>query len=50
MHPEPLHDEKELLIKLRDGDDKAFEKIYNTYKRPLLGNLHKILKDRDVVE
>lgn len=43
-------EEKDLLIKLRDGDHATFGHIYHTYKRQLLGNLYKILKDRAVVE
>ena len=46
----PLTDEKDLLRKLRDGDHNAFEKLYHDYKRQLLGNLLKIVKDRETVE
>ncbi|SEN07822.1 RNA polymerase sigma-70 factor, ECF subfamily [bacterium A37T11] len=50
MPPEPLLNEKELLIRLREGDYVAFNIIYQQYNRHLLRNLLAILKDDALVE
>ncbi len=42
--------EKELLLRLKDGDHGAFEEIYHIYKDKLIGNLLRILKSRELVE
>lgn len=46
----PLYDEKDLLVKLRDGDYAAFEIIYRRYSKPISANLFRILKSRELVE
>lgn len=40
----PAPQEKELLIALRSGDQKAFEKIYQMYSPRLFGKLMKLVK------
>lgn len=40
-------DKKELLLRLRDGDEIAFELLYNKYKETLARKLFRILKSRD---
>ncbi|SEN05862.1 RNA polymerase sigma-70 factor, ECF subfamily [bacterium A37T11] len=50
MYPEATHDEKELLIKLRGGDENAFNTIYNEYKKRMATNLMRILKSRELVD
>jgi len=42
--------EKELLLRLKDGDHNAFEEIYHLYKDKLIGNLLRMLKSRELVE
>ncbi|ROI02521.1 sigma-70 family RNA polymerase sigma factor [Chryseobacterium sp. G0240] len=39
--------EKELLLRLRDGDTIAFEELYDHYKEPLARKLYRILKSWD---
>lgn len=43
-------DEKNLLLRLRDGDSQAFEAVYHLYKRRLAGNLLRLLKSHDLVD
>lgn len=43
-------DEKSLLLQLKDGDERAFEILYNNYKTRIAGNLFKLLKSDDVVK
>ncbi|MBD1420345.1 RNA polymerase sigma factor [Sphingobacterium chuzhouense] len=43
-------DEKELLVRFREGNKSAFEEIYNRYKIKLTGNLLRMLKSRELVE
>ena len=43
-------DEKALLLRLKDGDERAFEILYNNYKTRIAGNLFKLLKSDDVVK
>lgn len=43
-------EEKELLLRLRDGNEQAFEFLYHTYKRKLAGNLLRLLKSEELVE
>jgi len=43
-------DEKVLLLQLKDGDERAFEILYNNYKTRIAGNLFKLLKSDDVVK
>lgn len=42
--------EKELLIKLRDGDAMAFEKIYNFYKDHIITHLLYLFKNDDLTQ
>ncbi len=42
--------EKELLLRLKDGDHNAFEEIYHLYKDKLIGNLLRMLRSRELVE
>lgn len=46
----PLNDEKNLLLRLRDGDHIAFEQIYHQYKAKLIRNSLRLLKSTDMVE
>lgn len=43
-------DEKELLQKLRDGDNQAFEQVYNKYYYNLTGHLIRMLKSTDLAK
>lgn len=43
----PVTDEKKLLVKLRDGDQCAFEQIYHLYSKRILINILKWIKDGD---
>lgn len=43
----PVADERELLLKLRDGDRTAFEIIYHRYKGLLYVHASKYLKDQE---
>lgn len=45
-----LIDEKEVLERLRGGDERAFEKIYNHYSNPLFWKLKQMLKDQEEAE
>ncbi|SEM66216.1 Sigma-70 region 2 [bacterium A37T11] len=45
-----LTDEKELLIKLRDGDEKAFTQIYHRYKDKLVYHVLRMLKSEELAE
>lgn len=48
MNLRPIADEKDLLQKLRDGDQMAFEQLYHTYKRQLASNLVRLLGDGEL--
>lgn len=43
-------DEKSLLLQLKNGDERAFEILYNNYKFRIAGNLFKLLKSDDLVK
>lgn len=43
-------DEKSLLVQLKNGDEQAFEILYNNYKFRIAGNLFKLLKSDDLVK
>ena len=43
-------DEKSLLVQLKNGDERAFEILYNNYKFRIAGNLFKLLKSDDLVK
>ena len=43
-------DEKSLLFQLKNGDERAFEILYNNYKYRIAGNLFKLLKSDDLVK
>lgn len=47
MKPMKMIDEKELLLRLRNGDHLAFEFLYNEYKEPIGRKLFRILKSWD---
>ncbi|MBL1410043.1 RNA polymerase sigma factor [Sphingobacterium faecale] len=42
--------ESELLIQLKEGDEKAFREIYELYSIPILRRLNSLLKDREVAK
>jgi RNA polymerase sigma-70 factor (ECF subfamily) len=42
--------DKELVIRLRQGDIKSFDAIYLKYHRPLYLNISKLTKDPEVVQ
>lgn len=46
----PDFDEKELVGRLREGDEAAFEILYNYYKKRLTGNFLKLLKDDELAK
>lgn len=43
----PKSDERELLVKLWDGDQQAFEKLYFQHSKRILINVLKLVKDTD---
>ncbi|SDL55900.1 RNA polymerase sigma-70 factor, ECF subfamily [Pedobacter sp. ok626] len=43
-------DEQALLLQLKNGDQHAFEMLYNNYKFRIAGNLFKLLKSDDLVK
>lgn len=43
-------DEQALLLQLKNGDQRAFEILYNNYKVRIAGNLFKLLKSDDLVK
>lgn len=43
-------DEQSLLLLLKNGDQRAFEILYNNYKIRIAGNLFKLLKSEDLVK
>ena len=43
-------DEQALLLQLKNGDQRAFEILYNNYKFRIAGNLFKLLKSDDLVK
>ena len=43
-------DEKDLLVKLRNGDHRAFEKIYHLYKDRLISSCLRLLKSPELTE
>lgn len=43
-------EEKSLLLKLREGDSRAFEKLYFTYSKNLYGNLLSMVKSTEIAE
>ncbi|GGH32808.1 sigma-70 family RNA polymerase sigma factor [Sphingobacterium alkalisoli] len=43
-------DEKFLLLRLKNSDERAFEILYNNYKVRIAGNLFKLLKSDDLVK
>ncbi|TRW21488.1 sigma-70 family RNA polymerase sigma factor [Flavobacterium zepuense] len=46
----PLHDELDLIVRLRDGDHAAFEEIYHLYKAKMIANALRLLKSRELAE
>lgn len=42
--------EKALLLRLRNGDGKAFECIYRIYSLPIYGNILKMVHDEDAAD
>ena len=54
MYSTPLYDETELLQRLREGDNAAFEAIYNRYKNLLYVHASRHLKNqeeaRDIIQ
>ncbi|PWN64135.1 RNA polymerase sigma factor [Chryseobacterium viscerum] len=47
MKSSPTTNEKDLLLRLRDGDQYAFEDLYRTYSRRIFINTLKLVKDED---
>lgn len=50
MRKDTPTDERELLLRLRDGEHAAFTEIYNTYKRPLASNMLRMVKSAELTE
>lgn len=50
MAPSLIPSEKELLLRLREGDYSAFETIYSKHCRTIGGRLFKLLKSWDLAE
>nr|WP_226904993.1 RNA polymerase sigma-70 factor [Pedobacter schmidteae] len=47
---EPMISESELVSRLKQGDEKAFELLYHQYKRQIAPNLLRLLKSTAVAE
>ncbi|MCT2561832.1 RNA polymerase sigma factor [Chryseobacterium herbae] len=47
MNSQPSINEKDLLLRLRDGDEYAFESLYRTYSRRILIGVVRFVKDED---
>lgn len=47
MKTTPVTDERELLVKLRDGDQRAFQDLYHLYSKRILINTIRMVKDED---
>jgi RNA polymerase sigma-70 factor (family 1) len=45
---EQMQEENELLVRLNQGDSRAFEKLYDSYKLRLAANLYKLLKSDEL--
>ncbi|TDQ73818.1 RNA polymerase sigma factor [Sphingobacterium yanglingense] len=45
-----VYSDKELLLRLQQGDHSAFDIIYDLYKRRLAGNLLRLLKSDELVD
>ncbi len=50
MEPAPNIDEKDLLLKLREGDYRAFEALYDRYRIRLAANIHRLVKSEGLAE
>lgn len=50
MHAKPIHIEKEMLLRLQQGDEQAFLWIYHAYKSPIGYKLLRLLKSETLVE
>jgi RNA polymerase sigma-70 factor (ECF subfamily) len=50
MKSSTLIDEKELLLRLQDGDYSAFEIIYSNHEKKIASRLFRLLKSWDLVE
>lgn len=48
--PEAQQEEKELLIQLNQGEERAFEKLYNLYSIRVLKRLINLLKDEEIAK
>ncbi len=49
--PRRYHEEeKDLFVALKAGDHRAFEQLYNQYKRPIYYNIYKLVHRQDVAE
>lgn len=44
------YDERELLLLLKQGNEQAFEKIYNSYSSRLFGNIYRMVKSESTAE
>lgn len=49
-HKNDIFDERDTLLRLKEGDHKAFEEIYHLYKDRLIGNMLRMLQSRELVE
>ncbi len=48
--PGPMTDEKDLLLKLREGNEAAFSELYNRYAKRIAAKLLKLLKSRELAQ
>lgn len=44
------YEERELLSLLKQGNEQAFEKIYNGYSSPLFGNIYRMVKSESTTQ
>ncbi len=50
MKPTPITDEKDLLLRLRDGDEAAFTALYDRYAGRITAKLFRLLKSRELAQ
>ena len=50
MSADPQYDERELLLRVAEGDESAFTQVFNLYARLLFPFLARITKSKAVAE
>ncbi|SEM04366.1 RNA polymerase sigma-70 factor, ECF subfamily [bacterium A37T11] len=50
MKPNAFMDEKELLLHLKEGHERAFNQLYQLYSPRIFGNILKLVHNRSLAE